>query len=117
MVSRENPRRGMSQASSNSQGGASLHIGRLIGGCGQGQGSGRTRCNGESGEAAIPCQRHGDWNLAKVLALISYKHAEQVVQKKLIDLYTHMVPSVQRWEKIVDELQKKIKISKKRHNV
>jgi hypothetical protein len=55
--------------------------------------------------------------LFKEISLISYKHAKQVIQRNFIDLCTHMVPSIQQWEKIADELQKKIKISKKRHNV
>jgi hypothetical protein len=54
-------------------------------------------------------QQHGNWEHVEVLALISCKHVEQVVNKKLIDLCTHIMPSKQRWEKIVDELQKKIK--------
>jgi hypothetical protein len=108
MVSRANPQGGMSQIGLDSQGGASLHIGELTGGYGQGWSSGRVGRNGESGKAAI-MRQHGDWEHAEVLALISCKHVEQVVHRKLIDLCTHIVPSKQWWEKIVDELQKKIK--------
>jgi hypothetical protein len=116
MVLGANPQRKMSQTRSYSQGGASLHIGKATSGRGQGRGNGKVGFNGESGEATIPCQRHGNWEPTKVLALISYKHVEQVVQRKLIDTCTHMVSSVQLWEKIVDELQKKIKSKFPRNN-
>jgi hypothetical protein len=53
MVLGENPQGRMSQTWSNSQGGASLHIGKLP--SGHGQGNGRARCNGKSGKAIIPC--------------------------------------------------------------
>ncbi len=36
MVSKANPQGGMLQIGSDSQGGANLHIGKLIGGCGRG---------------------------------------------------------------------------------
>jgi len=42
----------MLQIGSNSQGGESSHIGRLIGGRGQSWSSGRVGHNGESGEVA-----------------------------------------------------------------
>jgi hypothetical protein len=56
LVLRANPQGGMPQIGLDSQGGASSHIGRLIGGCGQGQSNGKVGCNGESGEATILCQ-------------------------------------------------------------
>lgn len=54
-------------------------------------------------------QQHGNWEPTKFFALISHKHVEQIVQRELIDPHMHMVPFVQRWENIVNELQKKIK--------
>jgi hypothetical protein len=104
MVLGANPQGGMLQIGSHSQGGASLHISKLIGGHGRGQGSGRIGCNGKSGEAAILCQQHGNWEPTKVLVLISYKHVKQVIHREFIDPHTHMVPSMHRWEKIDDEL-------------
>jgi hypothetical protein len=76
----------------------------LIGGRGQSQSSGRVGHNGEGREAAILQQQHGNWEPTKVLELISYKHVEQIVQRELIDPHMHMVPFVQRWENIANEL-------------
>jgi len=49
-------------------------------------------------------QQHGNWEPTKFFALISHKHVEQIVQRELIDPHMHMVPFVQRWENIVNEL-------------
>jgi len=49
-------------------------------------------------------QQHGNWEPIKVLELISYKHVEQIVQRELVDPHMHMVPFVQQWENIANEL-------------
>jgi hypothetical protein len=81
MVLGANLQGGMSQIGSHSQGGTSLHTCKLIGGHGRGWGwsSGRIGSNGKNGETTILRQQHGNWEPAKVLALISYKHVEQVI--------------------------------------
>jgi hypothetical protein len=50
------------------------------------------------------CQRHGNWEQNKVMALIKYKHIEHVIQKELINPRAHMVPIVVRWNKSTKEL-------------
>jgi hypothetical protein len=49
-----------------------------------------------------------------MLALITYKHAKHAAQKELIDLRSQMITATQRWDKIVEELQKRTKIKNPR---
>jgi hypothetical protein len=49
-----------------------------------------------------------------MLALIVYKHAKHAEQKELIDPKSQMMPAMQQWDEIVEELQKKTKIKNPR---
>ncbi len=50
------------------------------------------------------CQRHGNWEQNKVMALIKCKHIKHVIQKELINPWAHMVPIVVQWNKSTKEL-------------
>jgi hypothetical protein len=65
--------------------------------------------NGGGGEFASTCQWHYNWELIKVLALISCKHAKQLAQEQLVDPWAQMIFFVQCSDKIVEDLQQKTK--------
>jgi hypothetical protein len=71
------------------------------------RGSGVRRGSSKGGGNQGPaCQRHINWEQAKVLALIQCKYVEHATQQQLIDPRAHMVPTAQHWNMIVDKLQK-----------
>jgi len=51
---------------------------------GEGNGGKGSRRGGET-----TCQRHGNWEQNKVMALIKCKHIKHVIQKELINPWAH----------------------------
>ncbi len=49
-------------------------------------------------------QNHGNWDHNEILALIAYKHAKHAARKEFISLRSQMIPTMQRWDKIIEEL-------------
>jgi hypothetical protein len=52
------------------------------------------------------CQRQGNWDHAKTMALIRCKKQEHINFKGLVNPCFHMLPTTQNWEKIAKMLQK-----------
>jgi hypothetical protein len=59
--------------------------------------------SGGGGKFASTRQCHCNWEHTKVIALISHKHAEQSIQKQLVNPRTQMILFVQHLDKIIED--------------
>jgi hypothetical protein len=58
------------------------------------RGKGRSRSNGGPSH-----QCNTNWGHEEIMALISYKHKEQIVLKQVIDPRANMILTIQQWNK------------------